>query len=182
MDAADSFSNDFDQHPLLPAAIKLAVEDLLPRTEIQFAIRDRHDDLPAHNLPFDVSIRVVFAGVVMPVLIDGFVRHQPLEEIVVVLKQSCLVVVDVNAGADMHGVYQAQAFSDAALLQCGVHLGRDVDVCASGLRLEGEFFTVGFHNRFPVVSVPVLLCHIAAKCMRTPKSNIPPAQNGRSDL
>ena len=50
------------QHSLAPPAVELAVEDLLPRPEIEMSFRDRHHYLPAHDLPFHVSVCVVFAG------------------------------------------------------------------------------------------------------------------------
>src|SRR5262245_35860688 len=100
-DLRPSFSDDLDQHSFLSAAIKFSIEDLLPWTEIQLAVGNGNDDFASHDLAFDVGIRIVFARIVVPVLIDGLVRHQSLEEIVVVLEQPGLIVVDVDARTDM---------------------------------------------------------------------------------
>src|SRR5205807_470586 len=77
---ADLLPDDLDQHPLGPVAVELAVEDLLPRPEIEFPLRDRHDDLPAHDLPLQVRVGVVLPGAV--VVVDVRVRvegGQPLQ-------------------------------------------------------------------------------------------------------
>ena len=51
---------------------------------IQLAVGDRDDDFAAHHLTLDMGIGIVFAGVVVTVLVDGFMRHEPFEEVVVV--------------------------------------------------------------------------------------------------
>jgi hypothetical protein len=38
------------------AAIELAVEDLFPPPEIEFAFGDRDDDFPAHDLTLQMSV------------------------------------------------------------------------------------------------------------------------------
>src|ERR1041385_3907895 len=58
----DSFSNNFHQRAFAPAAIKLAVEYLFPRPEVEFAFGDGHDDLAPLDLPLHMRIRVVLAG------------------------------------------------------------------------------------------------------------------------
>ncbi len=42
-------------------AVEFAVEDLLPRAEIEFAFGDRDDDVAAHDLTLEMRIGVVFA-------------------------------------------------------------------------------------------------------------------------
>src|SRR5438046_515848 len=44
------FSNDFHQHAFAPPAVEFTVKDLLPRPEIQLAVRDRHHNFPPHHL------------------------------------------------------------------------------------------------------------------------------------
>lgn len=84
-------ADDFDQYALFPAAIELTVKDLFPRPKIQFSIGNSDDHLASHDLPFDVCIRIVFAGVVVPVLAGRCVRYKPLQEVVVVLEQPGLI-------------------------------------------------------------------------------------------
>jgi len=59
--------NDLDQHPLGSSPIKLAVEDLFPWPEVELALGDGHDDLPAHDLPLHVGVGVILARPVVPV-------------------------------------------------------------------------------------------------------------------
>src|SRR5262249_44140621 len=56
------FSDDLDQHSLGPPAVELAVEDLLPRAEVELALGYRHHDLAAHDLALVVGVGVVLAG------------------------------------------------------------------------------------------------------------------------
>ena len=91
------FADDLDQHPLAAAAVELAVENLLPRAEVEFAFRDRDDDFPAHDLALHVGVGVVLAGAVVVVAANGLVRRELFEPGVVVVVQAALVVVDENA-------------------------------------------------------------------------------------
>src|SRR6266542_6058891 len=43
-------TDDFHEHPLAAAAIELAIENLLPRPKVQFALGNGHDDLTPHDL------------------------------------------------------------------------------------------------------------------------------------
>ena len=94
------FPDDLDQHPLRPMAVELAVEDLLPRPEVELALGDRHDDFAAHDLPFQVGVGVVLAGAVVVVVVRvGVERGQLLQPDAEVVVQAALVVVDEDAGA-----------------------------------------------------------------------------------
>jgi tyrosine-protein phosphatase SIW14 len=101
------FSDDLDKDPFLTPSVELAVEDLLPGAEVQLAVGNSHDDLPAHDLALQVGVGVVLAGVVVPISADRFVRSEVFEPFVVVEDQPALVVVDVDAGGNVHGVDQA---------------------------------------------------------------------------
>ena len=67
VEAGDLLADDLDQHALRPAAVELAVEDLLPGPEVELALGDGHDHLSAHHLPLHVGVGVVLAGPVVPV-------------------------------------------------------------------------------------------------------------------
>src|SRR5688500_17207002 len=107
-----SLSNDLHQHPLPPSPVEFGVEDLLPRAEIQLAVRDRDDDLPAHDLALEVGVGVVLARAVVAVLARRLVRGELFEPLVVILDQAGLVVVDVHRGRDVHGVDEDEAVLD----------------------------------------------------------------------
>lgn len=47
----NSLPNDFDKHSLPAITIKLAIEDLFPRAEIEFPLGDCNNDFTAHDLP-----------------------------------------------------------------------------------------------------------------------------------
>ena len=48
--AGELLSYDFYKHSLASAAVEFAVEDLLPRAEVEFACGDGDDYFPAHEL------------------------------------------------------------------------------------------------------------------------------------
>ena len=82
---ASLLPNDLDQHPLPPPAVELAVEDPLPRAKVEAAVGYRDDDLAAHDLSLQVGVGVVFAGAVVPVLVNRCVRSQPFEPHLVIM-------------------------------------------------------------------------------------------------
>jgi hypothetical protein len=44
-----SFPDDLDKYPFRPVPVELAVENLLPRAEVQLALADRHDKGDSHR-------------------------------------------------------------------------------------------------------------------------------------
>ena len=54
--------DDFHQDPFITHLIKLAVEDLLPRTEVEFTLCDGHDHLTPHHGSFQMSVSIVLIG------------------------------------------------------------------------------------------------------------------------
>ena len=69
-----SFTNNLNQYALWPTAIKFAVEDLFPGTEIEFTVGDGDHDFPSHDLPFVVSVGVVFACAIMFVFLRRWIE------------------------------------------------------------------------------------------------------------
>jgi hypothetical protein len=53
-----SLPDNLDQHPLPPAAIKLVIKDMLPRTEVQIPLSNRNNNFAAHDLAFVVGVGV----------------------------------------------------------------------------------------------------------------------------
>src|SRR5713226_6402015 len=90
-----SLADDLDHDALVAPPVEFAVEDLLPRSEIELAVRDGHDHFTAHDLPFVMRVAVVFAGAVVVIALRRrVIRREPFEPALVVLVQSRLVVVD----------------------------------------------------------------------------------------
>src|SRR6516225_8817241 len=86
-------SDDLDQHALPAFAVEFAIEDFLPRTEIELAFRNRNDDFASHDGSFQMSVRVVF-GPVVSVLVVRLFRGQFFQPHFKVAVQTRLVVVD----------------------------------------------------------------------------------------
>ena len=141
-----SFPNDFDEGAFAAAAVKFAVEDLLPGTEVQFAFGDGDDDFAAHDLAFHVGVGVVLAGAVVAVLGGWRVRREFFQPDIVVVEQTVLGVVDEDRGGDVHGVDEAKAFRDAAFADEFGDGAGDVDEAAAIRDFKPKMFGQRFHG------------------------------------
>ena len=140
------FSNNLDQYSLGPSSIKFAIEDLLPRAEVQFAGGDGDDHFAPHDLAFHVGIGIVLAGAVVGIplrrCIEGCDLFEPL---FVVLVQSGFVVVDKYACCDVHRVAQNETFTDSARPYDPLNFGRDVLKGHAGRQVKSQVFGFRFH-------------------------------------
>jgi hypothetical protein len=59
--------------------------------------------------------------------------------------QSRFVIVNEDAGGDVHGITEQQSFSDTTLAQTFFNLRRDVDQLPTCRRLKPEFFAIAFY-------------------------------------
>ena len=100
-----SFPNNLHQHPLPSLTVELAVEDLFPGAKVETAAGYSGYYLTAHDAAFQVGVGVDFAGVVM-VGSDRLVGGKFFKPDVKVMVKAGFVVVDKNAGCDVHGIYQ----------------------------------------------------------------------------
>src|SRR5690242_13772738 len=89
-------TDNLDQDTLPSASIELSIEDLFPRSEIQFALRHSHDHLAPHDLTFHMRVGIVFPCVVVTVLVDRFVGCEPLQPLIIILMQSMFIIIDEN--------------------------------------------------------------------------------------
>ncbi len=80
----------------------------------------------------------------MPV--DRFVRRQSLQKVVVIPQQPRLVVIDIDAGRNMHGIDQYQSFFHPACAKDGFDLRGNIEIRAACLRFKPELFSIGFHR------------------------------------
>jgi len=53
-----------NQRAFFSSAVEFSVEDLLPRAEVEFAVCDRCNNLPAHDLSLQMAVCVVLSRVV----------------------------------------------------------------------------------------------------------------------
>ena len=139
-------SDDFDEHPFPSVSVEFAVEDLFPGAEMQFAFRYGDDCLASHDLAFVVGIAVVFAGTVMLITADWFMRGKFFEPALVVLVQSRLVVVDENRCSDMHGIDEAESLLYAAFPERILDVTGDVHKAHPRRDVHPEFPVVRFHG------------------------------------
>ena len=106
---------------------------------MEFAAGDGGHYFTAHDLPFHVGVRVHLPGVVA-VGGHGFVGGEFFEPGVKIVVQAGFIVVDENAGGDVHGVGQAQAFLYSRLPQQGIYFTGDIDKLPGFFGIEPEFF------------------------------------------
>src|ERR1700690_1330796 len=109
------FSHHFNDDSLVALAVEFGVEDLLPGAKVEFTAGDRDYDFVVNDQRFQVSISVVFTGLVMPVVLaKGGERLQPLVD---VLDKSTLVVIDIDPGGNVHGGDQDHTVFESRLSQ-----------------------------------------------------------------
>ena len=128
-------TDNLHEHPLAAAPIELAVEDLLPGAEIEFAFRNCYDNLSSHDLSFHVSIGIILTHI-MSVLRYGLMRSDLFEPHVVVVMQTGFIIVYENRCGNVHRVAQNEAFFDATFFEAFFYLGGDVNKCPACRYLE----------------------------------------------
>jgi hypothetical protein len=140
------FPDDFDEHALPPPSVKFTVENLLPRAEVEFAVRYGNDDFAPHDLSFQVSIGVILAGAVVLVLRNRRVWRQFFKPNVVIMQQTIFGIIYEYCRSDMHGIYQTDSlfhptFSDQFLNRVG-----DIDESSAIWHFKPKMFSEGFHQ------------------------------------
>src|SRR6188474_729353 len=165
--SAALLAHRLDHQALGAAPVELAVEDLLPRTEVESAGGDRDDRLLVDKQVLQMRVAVVLATPVVAVVavvgkqfpgdrVGGRLparRGDLVEPFEHVLVQAGLVVVDPDAGGDVHRRDQHHALLDAGLLDCCLHLLGDADQLATLLGFEGHIGGVGFHWTPPLATI-----------------------------
>ena len=103
-DEESGLKEDLHDHALLPLAVELGVEHLLPRAEIELSGRDRQHHLVMDEGALEMRVAVVLTGAVVAVV---GVRRQPVEPLDQVLLEAALLVVHPDAGRDVHRRHEA---------------------------------------------------------------------------
>ena len=140
------FADNFHQGAFATAAVDLAVENLFPGAEIEFAFGDGDHDFAAHDLALEMGVGVIFAGAIVAVSAGRRVRREFFEPDLVIVMESTLVVVNEDGRRNVHGVDQAQAFAHAALAHELRNLRRDVEEAAPAGDFKPEMFGERFHE------------------------------------
>src|SRR5688572_29387577 len=155
-----SLPEHLDDHSLRAPAVELAVEDLLPRPEVEAALGDRHDHLVVHQQVLQVGVAVVLAAAVVAVVAGvreqlprNVVRRllpaqrrdfvQPLERVLV---EAALVVVDPDRRGDVHRTDEHEALGYAGLVDGVLYVVGDPNELAAALRVEGAVDRVRLHR------------------------------------
>ena len=134
-----------------PAAVELAVEDLLPGPEVEPPVGDRDDHLVVDEQILEVGVAVVLAAAVVAVVagvgqqLAGHVvgrllparRRDLVEPLERVGLQPGLVVVDPHAGGDVHRADQRHPLGDARLADGVGHVLGDPDELPPAGGVEG---------------------------------------------
>src|SRR6516164_3130966 len=87
--------------PLAPLAVELGVVDLLPGAKVEFAIGDRDQHLVTDQQVLQMSVAVVLAGAMVPIVLAK--GRQLLKPFRNVGNEAVFGVVDVDTGSDVHG-------------------------------------------------------------------------------
>jgi hypothetical protein len=82
----------------------------------------------------------------MPVFVGWFVRSQPFQPFQVIMMQAGFIIINEYGSRDMHGIHQAQPFTNPACLQDGFHIPGDIDKSCPGGNVEPEFLSKRFHQ------------------------------------
>lgn len=105
---------DLYKNPLPSPAVEFTVEDLLPGPEIQPAVRDRNNHLPAHYLPLHMGIGIVFTHI-MPVHGNRFMGRNLFKPDFVIMVQTVFIIIDKYRRGNMHGVYKHKTLFNTTL-------------------------------------------------------------------
>src|SRR5438067_965977 len=84
--------DNFNQDAFSAAAVKFAVEDLLPRSKVQSALGNGDHYFPAHDLTFQMRVGIIFPGSVMVIGINGLVRRQLFQPAFIIAQEAFLRV------------------------------------------------------------------------------------------
>src|SRR5208337_3485686 len=139
-------ADDLDEHPLAPASVEFAVEDLLPGAEVKLAPGYCNHHFTAHDLAFHVSVGIVFAAVVVAIAVDRLVRGQMFEPRGVVAVESALVVVYEHGSSDVHCVDKNDPLQNAAFTKAFFDLARDVDKGCARRGIEPQLLSIAFQR------------------------------------
>lgn len=140
--------DNFDQDTLVPLTVKFCVVNLLPSSQMELPVTNRHRDLLTKELSFQVGIAVVFSGSMMlvfiPILTVNSVKWSdlfyPLHDVVM---QSMFEIVHVDRCGDVHRVDQHQTISNPALSNYAFDLACDAHDFVPVAGVHMNFFHVG---------------------------------------
>jgi hypothetical protein len=140
------FTNNLHQDALFAASIELVIEDVLPRAEVEFPIRDGDNNFPTHDLPLVVSVGVVFAGAVVVIPLGRWIeRCQFFQPLFVVFVQAWFCIVNEYRRSNVHRVNQYKTVLHTAFADKSFHIAVDRKDGTPYWDFQPQFFGECFH-------------------------------------
>ena len=148
-------TNHFDKDSFWPLSIEFSIMNLLPSTEMQSAILNRHCDLLPQQLAFQMSISVIFACSMMLIFwaldtvftMIGRVFLQPFHYVLV---KPSFEIVHVTGSCNVHRVNQHESINDIAFCNDSFNLFSNAQYLVTFLCMYRDFFNV--RAKLPYVS------------------------------
>src|SRR5262252_7575372 len=163
-------AHHFDDDALSALSIELRIEQLFPRSEIEFAVRNRHHDLMAHDRAFQMRVGIVFAGLVMPVVEAR--GRELLQPHLKVADQTVFPVVHIHSGGDVHRRHEHRSVFDAARVHDRRDFIRDADELLTFFRVEPEIVGVDLHSARAASALRSDGANTPARSLRSPAAAI----------
>ena len=93
---------------------------------------------------FEMSVGVILCSIML-VLRVRFFRCQLFKPALQIMMKPGFIVVNKDAGGDVHGIDQDHPFEDAAFLNTLFDLRGDSQKLPSSVDFKPKFFSIGFH-------------------------------------
>ncbi len=104
---AHSLPNDLHWYALPPPPVKFPIEDPFPGPQVQPPFGDGNYHFAPHDLPPDVRVCIVLAGVVVAILARRLMRRHLLKPAIIGLLQAEFTVVGEHRRRDVQRVHRS---------------------------------------------------------------------------
>src|ERR1700691_2434114 len=140
------FSHHFNNDSFVPLPIKLRIENLLPRTEVEPPIRDRNNNFVMHDQRFQVRVPIVLARLMMLIILPE--RGQRLQPGVDILDKPALVVIHINPRRDMHRRDQNHPVLNPGFPKRALHLRSQMNISSFSFRVQRQVLSMESHGLY----------------------------------
>lgn len=134
------------QDPFSPLAIKLAVKNLFPGPKIKAPRRDRDHHFPAHDLPLEVRIPIVFPSPVVVISAQRLMGGEIFQPAFKIPMQARFIVIDEDRGGDVHGIDEGEALLNATFMETAIDVLGDIHKTHAVGGIPPKFFAEAFHD------------------------------------
>jgi len=119
------------KNPLPPQSIKFAIEDLFPRPQVQLSSCYCHNYFPAHDSTFYMRVAIILSSEIMAVSGNRFMRSQRLKKFFEILMEPAFIIIDKDAGCNMHSIDQTEPFQNSTVPHPGLDFPSYINKCPS---------------------------------------------------